>query len=583
MRKSEIDDLLSTMLESHDNVVGPERHGGSAAAGGGVRRAGVGAGRSADRQPDAVPDRDLRAEHHQRRSPPDRAPASQTGSCDTSYYLPGEARFRVNIFSQRGNISIVLRKLETQHPDHQTASSCRTPSRRCRPRRTALILITGATGSGQDDLAGRAAQRDQRHQVAAHRDAGGSGRVRAPQPQGHLQPARAGPTTTRSPTACGPRSARRPRSSWSVRCATAGRPSWRSRPRRPVTSCSPPCTPSNAGQAINRVVGMFDKDEEKQIRQRLADTLRWVVGQRLVPKVGGGRWAVHDILSNTIRSNEAHPPGRAGGQDLLRDQEVGEPFGMMTFDQSLLRSYEHGIVTEDTAVNYSTRKAVVQRGIDTVKQTREEKTTDVEGLKLDHDYNRSVFGREEEVSAETAAGADFETRLALVCEDAPSGRASSRRRWIRSASPCCPGAQLRRGHRAPATRRLRDRAGATSSTRAPRRWTTRCCSAIRTPADVTAALDVRGAAGPRVQDLRQHDGVRPQRERGGQPQRPAAPAGHPQEGHHRPRGVLSHLPPGPLGGRQALISACGRRTSTPPAPRRPWPRPSAGSGPCASG
>jgi twitching motility protein PilT len=65
---------------------------------------------------------------------------------------------------------------------------------------------------------------------------------------------------------------------------------------------------------------------------------------------------------------------------------------MMTFDQSLLRSYEHGLVTEDTAVNYSTRKAVVQRGIDTIKQKRGEKTTDVEGLKLDTDYNRSVFG-----------------------------------------------------------------------------------------------------------------------------------------------------------------------------------------------
>ena len=148
----------------------------------------------------------------------------------------------------------------------------------------------------------------------------------------------------------------------------------------------------NAGQAINRVVGMFDKDEEKQIRQRLADTLRWVVGQRLVPKVGGGRWAVHDILSNTIRSNELILLGEQEGKTFYEIQEVGEPFGMMTFDQSLLRSYEHGIVTEDTAVNYSTRRAVVQRGIDTVKQTRGEKTTDVEGLKLDIDYNRSVFG-----------------------------------------------------------------------------------------------------------------------------------------------------------------------------------------------
>src|ERR671910_787788 len=56
-----------------------------------------------------------------------------------------------------------------------------------------------------------------------------------------------------------------------------------------------------AGQAINRIVGMFDQEEERQIRQRLADTVRWVVGQRLLPKVGGGRLAAHDILGNTIR------------------------------------------------------------------------------------------------------------------------------------------------------------------------------------------------------------------------------------------------------------------------------------------
>jgi len=148
----------------------------------------------------------------------------------------------------------------------------------------------------------------------------------------------------------------------------------------------------NAGQAINRVVGMFDKDEEKQIRQRLADTMRWVVGQRLVPKVGGGRWAVHDILANTIRSNELILQGEQEGKTFYEIQEVGEPFGMMTFDQSLLKAYENGLVTEETAVNYSTRKAIVQRGIDTLKQKRGEKTTDVEGLRLDQDYNRSVFG-----------------------------------------------------------------------------------------------------------------------------------------------------------------------------------------------
>jgi twitching motility protein PilT len=63
---------------------------------------------------------------------------------------------------------------------------------------------------------------------------------------------------------------------------------------------------------------------------------------------------------------------------------------MQTFDQALLRSYEQGIVTEETAGAYSTRKSVVQRGMDQVKQKRGEKTSDVQGLRLDADYNRRI-------------------------------------------------------------------------------------------------------------------------------------------------------------------------------------------------
>jgi len=146
----------------------------------------------------------------------------------------------------------------------------------------------------------------------------------------------------------------------------------------------------NAGQAISRIVGMFDQEEEKQIRQRLAETVRWVVGQRLVPKVGGGRWAVHDILANTIRTNELIVNGESEGKTFYDVQDVGEPYLMTTFDEALLRSYQHGIVTEETAIAYSSRKSVVQRGLDQIKQKRGEKTSDVEGLRLDADYNRRM-------------------------------------------------------------------------------------------------------------------------------------------------------------------------------------------------
>jgi twitching motility protein PilT len=315
----------------------------------------------------------------------------QTGSCDTSYYLPGKARFRVNIFSQRSNMSIVLRKLETNIP---TIESLKLPDafKKMPAEKNGLILITGATGSGKTtSLAALLNEINATKSLHI---------VTLEDPVEYVHPNRKATFNQRElgldydTFANGLRAALRQAPKIILVGEMRDRETAELALKASETGHLVLSTlhTVNAGQAINRVVGMFDKDEEKQIRQRLADTLRWVVGQRLVPKVGGGRWAVHDILSNTIRSNELILLGESEGKTFYEIQEVGEPFGMMTFDQSLLRSYEHGIVTEDTAVNYSTRKAVVQRGIDTVKQTRGEKTTDVEGLKLDIDYNRSVFG-----------------------------------------------------------------------------------------------------------------------------------------------------------------------------------------------
>ena len=117
---------------------------------------------------------------------------------------------------------------------------------------------------------------------------------------------------------------------------------------------------------------------------------RSVVGQRLLPKIGGGRVAVHDVLANTIRSRESILNGESEGKNFYEIQEAGETYGMQTFDQAIIRVFEAGLVTEETAVIYSTRKAVVQRGIDVIKQKRGEKTTDIEGLRLDVDYSRTV-------------------------------------------------------------------------------------------------------------------------------------------------------------------------------------------------
>ena len=388
MRKSEIDDLLGSMLESHDNVS----------------------------DLNITVDRPLQVESAGELvavpvDPPiesltpfqteifalnlingDRRLTEMlvtTGSCDSSYYLPGRARFRVNIFSQRGNISAVLRKLETNIP---TIEALKLPDafKKMPSERNGLILVTGATGSGKTtSLAALLNEINATKSVHV---------VTLEDPVEYVHPNRKATFNQRElgldydTFANGLRAALRQAPKIILVGEMRDRETAELALKASETGHLVLSTlhTVNAGQAINRVVGMFDKDEEKQIRQRLADTLRWVVGQRLVPKVGGGRWAVHDILSNTIRSNELILLGESEGKTFYEIQEVGEPFGMMTFDQSLLRSYEHGIVTEDTAVAYSTRKSVVQRGIDQIKQKRGEKTSDVQGLRLDSDYNRKM-------------------------------------------------------------------------------------------------------------------------------------------------------------------------------------------------
>jgi len=390
MRKSEIDDLLAAMLDSHDNVsdlnVTVDRPLQVEAAGELV----------------AVPvdppienltpfqaeifalnliNGDRRLTEH----------LIKSGSCDSSYYLPGKARFRVNIFSQRSNYSMVLRKLETNIP---TIEGLKLPDafKKMPAEKNGLILITGATGSGKTtSLAALLNEINATKSVHV---------VTLEDPVEYVHPNRKSTFNQRElgldydTFANGLRAALRQAPKIILVGEMRDRETAELALKASETGHLVLSTlhTVNAGQAINRVVGMFDKDEEKQIRQRLADTMRWVVGQRLVPKVGGGRWAVHDILANTIRSNELILQGEQEGKTFYEIQEVGEPFGMMTFDQSLLKAYEQGIVTEDTAIAYSTRKAIVQRGVDTQKQKRGEKTTDVEGLKLDTDYNRSVFG-----------------------------------------------------------------------------------------------------------------------------------------------------------------------------------------------
>ena len=143
----------------------------------------------------------------------------------------------------------------------------------------------------------------------------------------------------------------------------------------------------DAGQTINRILGMFPKDEEMQIRLRLADTLRWVISQRLVPKVGGGRVALFEIMNNNMRVKDAIINGEEEGKTFYEIITEGDAYGMWTFDQHIMKMFTEGKITEDTAMTYASRKAVVGRGIDTIKSGRGEKTTDIDELSMDESFD----------------------------------------------------------------------------------------------------------------------------------------------------------------------------------------------------
>jgi twitching motility protein PilT len=141
----------------------------------------------------------------------------------------------------------------------------------------------------------------------------------------------------------------------------------------------------DAGQTINRILGMFEQEEQEQLRLRLADTLRWVVSQRLAPKEGGGRVALLEIMGSNLRIKDSIVQGEGEGRSFYEIIESNYTFGWRNFDQAVLDAYDQGQIAEETALLYCTKKGPVTRGIDNIKKKRGESTTDLASLQMKRD------------------------------------------------------------------------------------------------------------------------------------------------------------------------------------------------------
>jgi twitching motility protein PilT len=307
------------------------------------------------------------------------------GSCDLSYQLPGKARFRVDIFSQKNNYSTVLRKLETKIP---TCKELKLPEAfyQMSDERNGLVLTTGATGTGKStSLAAMLNEINEKRPVHI---------VTLEDPIEYEHPHKKATFNQREmgtnfdTFANGLRAALRQAPKVIMVGEMRDRESVEIALNAAETGHLVLTTlhTVDAGQTINRILGMFKSEEENQIRIRLADTLRWIVSQRLLPQEGGGRVAAFEILGTNLRVKDSILHGESEGKTFYEIIEAGEPFGMITFDKYVVRLYEQGLISEETALAYSSRKAVVGRGIDGIKSQRGEKTTDIEDLEVDLGY-----------------------------------------------------------------------------------------------------------------------------------------------------------------------------------------------------
>ncbi|MBW1634970.1 MAG: PilT/PilU family type 4a pilus ATPase [Deltaproteobacteria bacterium] len=313
----------------------------------------------------------------------------ETGSCDLSYSLSEKARFRVNIFTQKGYFTTVLRKLETDIP---SIESMQFPDAfgKMAGELNGLILFTGATGTGKTTSLAALLDRIN-HQRSVHV-------VTLEDPIEYVHPQRESTFNQRelgndfSSFSSGMRAALRQ----APKVILVGEMRDRETMEIGLTAAETghlvlsTLHTIDAGQTINRILGMFAREEQPQIRNRLVDTIRWIVGQRLLPKVGGGRVAAMEILCTSLRVKDLILQGETEDKTFYNIIKEGSALDMRTFDQHLLELYSRGHITEQSAMIYCSQRNEMNRGVDRLKSERGEATTSLSDLAME--ANKDEYG-----------------------------------------------------------------------------------------------------------------------------------------------------------------------------------------------
>lgn len=276
-----------------------------------------------------------------------------TGSTDLSYSIPGVTRFRVNIFTQRGTFAIVMRVIPTGIPSIEKLGLPQVLYK-VAGEKNGIVLVTGPTGSGKSTTL--AAVINEINEKNAYHI------VTIEDPIEYLHSHKLCTINQRE------------LGSDTTSFAMALRAALRQAPKvilvgemRDIETTEIALEAAETGhlvlstlhtidasKTIDRIIGIFPKNDEQQIRTRFAQAFKYVISQRLVPRKGGGRVAAIEVLKSTERTREYIIKGETAGRSLVDAMNDGYLEGMQSFDRELERMVRQNLVDEKIAISYGT-------------------------------------------------------------------------------------------------------------------------------------------------------------------------------------------------------------------------------------
>jgi twitching motility protein PilT len=281
------------------------------------------------------------------------------GSCDISYGLAGVARFRVNIFIQRGSCAVVMRVIPTAIPDF---ASLRLPSHLTDVANTrdGIVLVTGPAGSGKSSTLAvllDCINREKNYHIITIED-----------PIEFLHNHKCSTVHQRELHSDTPSFGHALRSA--MRQAPKVILVGEMRDRETIEIVLEAAETGHlvlsslntmdAPKTVERIVGSFAPDEQQSVRERFAKSFRYIICQRLLPKSDRtGRVPVAEILKANVRTRECIEKGERDGRTLLEAMKAGASEGMQHFDGEIAQLVRDRIVDLETGLSYASNPTVL--------------------------------------------------------------------------------------------------------------------------------------------------------------------------------------------------------------------------------